>query len=337
MRFGKGANSKNCKQQNDQFRAITHKGRSLNREVSFEFMQLTNIVSGLRVMYKANMPSLCLVAAISVLLVPLFADAQAILAPGGRTLFNKNILFRSFTLIQRQSILNDGSATETTYLQPIAVVYGFAPDWNATAVVPFVAGDDDGWADSSFFVKYDGLFKQNVPGGITRLSAELGVQAPTGADRFSTGAFAFSGDLVFEIARNQKFLLADVAYQIATRNEGGIEAGDRFGFDVSVAYLWFPSADENASRFRKLLSQIVPQGVFGILELNGQVQDRASNRSTELRDTGGVTLLLSPGIEYFLRENLIIDFSIPIPVVQDLNGEQPEPLVSVLIGFRYVL
>lgn len=266
------------------------------------------------------------------------AYGQAILAPGGRTLYNKNLLVRSFTRIQRQSVTRDGTVSQqTTYVQPVALVYGIAPDWNVTAVAPFVVADSSGWADGQFFVKYDGLVKKNVPGGFTRLSAEFGVQAPTGADRFSTGAFAFLGDVVFEKTRNRKFIIADFQYRAATRNDDGVTTGNGIAFDLVPSYLWLPDAERARNPASKVLSRFARHGVFGVLELNGEIQNRARTRTGAVRDSGGATLLLSPGIQYFARPNLIVDFSVPIPVLRDLNGVQPKALAGVLIGFRYVL
>ncbi len=275
----------------------------------------------------------------SMFLFAVSADGQAILAPGGRTLFNRHLLIRSFTRIQRQSIFRDGSVSRhTTYVQPLALVYGIAPDWNVTAVAPFMVADSSGWADAQFFVKYDGLLKQNVPGGLTRLSAEFGVQPPTGASRFSTGAFAFSGDVVFEkVYHNRKFFIADFQYKAATRNDQGVTTGNSVGFDLVPAYQWLPDPDQAQSRVGKLVNKIARHGVFGILELNGEVQNRARTRAVAIRDTGGATLLLSPGIQYFARPNVVVEFSVPIPVLRELNGVQPKPLVGVLVGFRYVL
>ncbi len=271
------------------------------------------------------------------LFLPAMLEAQAIIAPGGRTLFNKNILLRSFLQIQRQSTGADSSDISTTYLQPVALVYGVAPDWNVTAVVPFVLGGDSGVADAQFFIKYDGLYKKNVPGGVTRLVAEVGVQAPTGSDRYSTGAFGFNGDLIFEVAQNQKFLITDLYYQQETRNDEGVKAGNRFGFDLATAYLFLPDADDSWNGLKKLLGHLFQHGIFGILELNGQIQKRAEEGPVRIDDSGGTTIFLSPGLQYFLRPNLIVDFSVPIPIVRNLNGEQPEPLVGILIGFRIVL
>ena len=254
-------------------------------------------------------------------------EAQAILAPGGRTLFNRQLLVRSFTRIDRSTIVEDGRARSLRrYTQPVALVYGFAPGWHATAVTPFVLGENRGRGDSRFFVKYDGLIKRNEPGGLTRLAAEFGVQAPTGSDGYSTGAATYLADLVFLKASKQRHIVADVQYEAATRNGDGVSAGNRALFDVALSYLFLPGKTRRAFH-----------GVFGVVEANGELRGRASDPAGAFGDSGGALLYLSPGLQWFVRRNLILEASAPIPVAYDLNGRQPAPGVGVVFGFRYVL
>jgi len=255
------------------------------------------------------------------------AKAQAILAPGGRTLFNQQLLIRSFTRIDRGTIVQDGMATSTRrYTQPVALVYGFAPGWHATAVTPFVLGEKRGRGDSRFFVKYDGLIKRNEPGGLTRLSAEVGVQAPTGSDGFSSGAAKYLADIVFLKASKQRHIVADVQYEAATRNGEGVSVGNRALFDVALSYLFLPERPKGGYH-----------GVFAVVEFNGEIRGRASDRSGSFADSGGELLYLSPGLQWFVRRNLILEASAPIPVAHHLNGRQPEPGIGAVFGFRYVL
>lgn len=279
--------------------------------------------------------------AVTALLIALAAPAargQAILAPGARTLFNKNVLVRSFTHIQRQSISRDGRVLRRTrYVQPVALIYGMGPDLSVTAVAPFVVAESNGWADSQFFVKYDGLIKRNEPRGLTRLAAEVGVQAPTGTEPFSTGAVAFLGGLLFKRVANQKYFIADVQHKAATRNAQGVTTGNNTRFDLAAAYLWVSQPGKERTGLGKFFGYVARHGIYTLLELNAEIQNRARGSAGAIRNTGGGTVLLSPGLQYFARRNLIVEFSAPIPVVRKLNGLQPRPRVGFLLGFRYLL
>ena len=269
---------------------------------------------------------------------PASASGQAILAPGGRTLFNRHVLVRSFSRIERHSLPLDGTTKSTTrYIQPLAVVYGFAPGWHATAVTPFVAGERNGRGDSRFFVKHDGLIKRNEPGGLTRLSAEFGVQAPTGSDGFSTGAVSYLGDIVFLKASKQRHIIADVQYEAATRNNNGVTVGNRALFDVAFSYLFLPDSNKSRSGEARGIGRLAPHGVFGIVEFNAEVRNRARGRAGAFANSGGGLLNISPGIQYFMKQNLILELSVPIPVARKLNGVQAKPEIGMVFGFRYVL
>ena len=276
--------------------------------------------------------------ALAILIWPRGAEGQAILAPGGRTLFNQQVLVRSFSRIDRRTLLRDGSAIDSRrYIQPVAVVYGFAPGWHATAVTPFVVGESAGRGDSRFFVKYDGLVKRNEPGGLTRLAAEFGMQAPTGSNGFSTEAMSYLGDLVFLKASKQRHIVADAQYEAATRNSDGVTLGNRALFDIALSYLFLPDSDKGRTGTAKGIGRLAPRGVFGIVEFNAEVRNRARDRIDALPNSGGGLLYISPGMQYFVKRNLILELSVPIPVVRKLNGIQPKPQTGVVFGFRYLL
>lgn len=276
--------------------------------------------------------------ALAILIWPPELEGQAILAPGGRTLFNQQVLVRSFSRIDRRTVLRDGGTVSMRrYIQPVAVVYGFAPGWHATAVTPFVVGERTGRGDSRFFVKYDGLVKKNEPGGLTRLAAEFGVQAPTGSDGFSTEAMSYLGDLVFLKASKQRHIVADVQYEAATRNSDGVTIGNRALFDVALAYLFLPETAKSRSAKASGLGKLAPHGLFGLVEFNAEVRNRARDRIGALPNSGGGLLYISPGMQYFMKRNLILELSVPIPVVRKLNGIQAKPQTGVVFGFRYVL
>jgi hypothetical protein len=281
------------------------------------------------------------------------ARAQSIIAPAGRTLFNRASLVRSFAEIGRFSLNADGTSVEgTEYINPLAVVYGLHPNWEAIAVLPYVVAEVttrtagqareeslNGLADAQFFVQYDGLYSKNAPGGLTRLSGVFGVQAPTGAERFSTQAFEYTGGLIFEKAIGLKYhFTGDFQYTFATSNDRGVSIGDGAQFDAVPAYLLImrEGAHENASWGRKVWDRIFRNGTFLILEFNGAWRAHATLHGTDVPNTGGTTLRISPGIQYLPSRSLLVEFSAPLPAVTELNGIQPNPKTSFLVGFRYL-
>ncbi len=279
--------------------------------------------------------------------------AQAIIAPGGRTMFHRGTLIRSFLKVEHTSFQEEGQSREVTrYVTPLALVYGFYPQWTVIAIQPYMSLDINsrmgtevresnlnGLPDSQFVVQYDGLFSRNSPGGLTRLSGVFGIQLPTGAERFSTGAVAYTAGLIFEKAVRLKYVLtSDFQYTLATRNDQGMKMGNRARFDVVPAYFLISegNAASNAGWWRKLYESLFRHGAYLMLEFNGTWQAHSSNGEIQTADSGGTTFSISPGIQYFPKDRFLVEFSAPIPVIKALNGTQPEPESTFLIGLRFL-
>lgn len=278
-------------------------------------------------------------------------EAQTIIAPSGRALFSGATLVRSTVEIHHSSLRSDGeSADVTEYVPSLAVVYGFHPKWTFIAAQPFVRVDtstqggerrdsSNGLADARFFVQYDGLYRRNRPGGLTRLSGVFGLQAPTGASRFSASGVEYTGGLVFEKAMNLKLVFsADVEHTFAAESEEGASVGNRSRFDAASAYFVISRNDPppGASWLRRFYDRAFRHGAYLLVELNGASQDRAREGGREIEDSGGTVLSISPGIQYFFSDTLLVELSFPIPVVKALHGVQPEPESGFVFGFRYL-
>ena len=148
------------------------------------------------------------------------ANAQ-IVAPAGRTLFNRAVMVRSFVRVDNFS---KGPAGESRrrIVNPYALIWGAYPHLSMSFVAPLVTVQSDApgfpgrnltttsFADGAVFSRYD-LFRKSVPGGYTRLSPEIGVRAPTGG-AFSTGATEPIGALIFSHVRDPHFLIADAQF-----------------------------------------------------------------------------------------------------------------------------
>ncbi len=287
-------------------------------------------------------------------LIPQPLCAQSIISSGARTLFNRATLVRSSVEIGTFSIEEDGKSVKITqYVPSVAVVYGFYPKWTVIAAQPYVstslttreAGNplqrisSSGLADTRIFVQYDGLYSRNAPGGLTRLSGIFGLQVPSGADRFSTGAVEYTGGLIFEKAVRLKYVFTgDFEYTVATENKRRISVGDRARFDAALGrfILSGEKPPDEASWWRRSWHRVFRHGAYAILELNGVWQDHGRDQDKQVPNIGGTTLSVSPGIQYFVNDSFLAEFSAPIPAVRELNGMQPKPGTTFVVGFRYL-
>lgn len=64
---------------------------------------------------------------------------------------------------------------------------------------------------------------------------------------------------------------------------------------------------------------------FLLLELNGRWQDQARVGGGVASDSGGHVLYVSPGVQFLLRRNLILEGEMQVPVLHELNGTQLAP------------
>lgn len=262
------------------------------------------------------------------------ATAQGqIVAPAGRTLFNRNVLIRSFVRIDNFDEDVSGHHVRR-FINAYAVVWGAYPNLNLTFVAPLVVVHSENrndpsqnftrtsFADGMVFARYD-LLRKNVPGGYTRLSPEIGIKVPSGG-AFSTSSTDLLGALVFSHWRAPHAGFADAQFTYTTPNDQGLRMGNRWNYDVAYLYGLLP---------RRGLG--IP-ALYVLLEMNGEHVRRTTLNGRPMTDSGGNLVFLSPGIEFQPISRLLVEFSVPLPVVRDLNGKQLRPSSSFLVGIRWL-
>ena len=253
-------------------------------------------------------------AQLTVLAVCLTGVATAqIVAPAGRTLFNRAVMFRTFVRVDNFFSKGPTGKGRRRIVNPYALVALGFPGRNLTTT---------SLADGAVFARYD-LLRKSVPGGYTRLSPEIGVRVPTGGT-LGTGATEPVGALIFSHVRDPHWLIADAQFTYATTNSGGMRRGNRWKYDIAYLHRLLP---------RKGLG--IP-ALYSVLEMNGEHVRRSRLNGTQLTDSGGNLLFLSPGIEFIPNRRFVVEFSLPLPVGRDLNGNQMNPSVSFLAGIRWL-
>jgi hypothetical protein len=76
--------------------------------------------------------------------------------------------------------------------------------------------------------------------------------------------------------------------------------------------------------------------VFVVLELHHEWARRDSNREHDsVEDSGGTTILLSPGLSADLTPNLSAFWAMPIPIYQNLGGQHEELTYEVIAGLSW--
>lgn len=198
---------------------------------------------------------------------------------------------------------------------------------------------DTGFGDLFIVGKYQLLQKDN-PGKTTRITALGRVKFPTGDDnetdaegdllpaplQLGTGSVDYSAGVIFTHIVRRIGFNADVVYNFNTE-ANNFTFGDTLRYDVALGYRIIP----------KVYDVYPAKQLNAYLELNGQFAQRNVAGGITLRDSGGSVVLLSSGIQFIPLGTFLVEASLQIPVVQDLNGTQIKFRPGFNIGFRWLI
>lgn len=196
-----------------------------------------------------------------------------------------------------------------------------------------------GFGDLSLVGVYR-FYRRDVPRATTQFSLIGGFEAPTGSTtQRDRNAPALTGSASKRLPRP---LQPGSGSWDGIVGMAGFQNLDRLSFYGSVQGK-INSEDDNF-RFGNNLHYdftvdyvtLRERNLFFVLELNGVHAWKNKENGTKVRNSGGHILHISPGIEYLPLPYLILESSVQIPIVQDLNGRQPEKRVSVVFGVRYL-
>ncbi|MBI4539402.1 MAG: transporter [Gemmatimonadetes bacterium] len=227
----------------------------------------------------------------------------------------------------------------------LMVPYGVTPQTILMAGIPYVRKTVEGsgsrrtnagLGDAFLLVKQE-LSARDFVAGNRRLALFAGLGLPTGeteADgdllpvplRLGGGTVDLTGQLVYSYVNDRTGVHGAAAYATATSAVGEVRVGDRFRYDLAFGYRIFPSV------YRSLRD--LSLAVY--LELNGTVEAVATQRHQTLPDSGGHTVMLSPGLQLLPLPNWAIDASLQLPLLRDLHGTQLGQDWSIAVGVRTV-
>lgn len=184
------------------------------------------------------------------------------------------------------------------------------------------------------------FYRRDVPRATTQFSVIGGLKAPTGStSQRDRNAPALTGTASQRVPRP---LQPGSGSWDGIVGITGFQNFDRLSFYASVQGK-INSEDDNFRFGNNLHYDFTidyvtraERNLFFVLEFNGIRAGRHEENGSKVRNSGGNTLFVSPGIEYLPLPYLILESSVQIPVVQDLNGRQPEKRVSVVMGLRYL-
>lgn len=131
-----------------------------------------------------------------------------------------------------------------------------------------------------------------------------------------TGAFEIPLGVSFTMQTPRRVgIVADFFYNVNTRGNAA-NGADTFTYDIALG----------ASIYPRTYRTFKEKTLNVYLEVNGSHEMRA-----------GDALFVSPGVQFLVRQNLLVEASVQTPVYQKFMGARPGIDYTVGTGFRWVL
>ena len=223
-----------------------------------------------------------------------------------------------------------------------ALVYGVTPDLALFAIFPYIFRNveltdpssgkridknDSGIGDLTLIGRYT-IYAKDYPSGTARFAPLAGIKLPTGDDDLEPITtesvdlqFGAVSTITWDFGRHE--IDADIIYRINTEAED-FEKGDDLFYDLVYEFRVYPWTLPDVG---------APNFLYLVAEANGIFSQKSELNRKTIDNSGGSILFLSPGIQ-FATKRYILEASIQLPVIQDLNGNQVETDFVFTAGFR---
>ena len=263
----------------------------------------------------------------------------------GVTLFPEGTLINS-RAVTRRLRKADGTKNVDLTVVPTSINYGVNRDLTLGITSPYIrrklstptfTTTVEGLGDTFLVAKYRYHIK-NYPGGTTQFGVVGGVKLPTGdtdardpsgallpmPDQLGSGStdylLAWSGSW---FSRYSRSFHVSVLYKRNTEGDRNFRFGDLINYNLSANWLVYTQPYPR------------PELYLG-MELNGEYTRHNESNGAKVADSGGHRVFLSPTFHLFLSRNWNLEGSIQVPILEDLNGAQPEEDdPRFLLGFRF--
>ena len=130
--------------------------------------------------------------------------------------------------------------------------------------------------------------------------------------------------LVGTFVRDQWGLSADVGH-VLVAPDGEFRFGATTRYDVAIGF-----------RLPRHIETIRTKTAQFYLEWNGSITFRSRQDGSALVNSGGHVAYLSPGLQWVVLPQFLVEGSVQVPVIQDHNGTQPDVSVRLALGLRFL-
>lgn len=274
--------------------------------------------------------------------------------------------FDAFSNSKLETLAENGNETHSLdYLlsSSLSIAHGFNDNLTLSLDIPYVRrhdikeghldgatgevhkhGNSKGIGDLSFLAQYRFLEDNDRNLQAAFLS---GIKFPTGTthDKDKGGARfeiehqpgSGSWDPFVGIAISKELertsFYSNILYTFAAEGVQDTVIGDSFDYNLALAYRLNNNIDnQNQTDTNHIHVGHTHTAWNLILELNGQWRQKQNVSGTTDKNSGGNIIFLSPGLRITLDDNWSMFASIGFPIVQDLNGKQPDTDFRLIVG-----
>jgi hypothetical protein len=211
-------------------------------------------------------------------------------------------------------------------------------------------GDSSGLGDSTVLLQY--RFHNSSSTGFSS-SVLAGMKVPTGSTSETTkggakfgvehqpGSGAWNPILGIAVSKSAGQLSYDAnfLYTFAAEGKDNVDLGALFNYNAALSYRLIGGAqDDHHHEANAQPGHHDTNITFDlIVELNGEWRDKQEINGILDENTGGNTIMLSPGIRMTKKERWSAFLSAGLPVMQNLNGEQHKTNARILFGVGFGL
>ncbi len=271
---------------------------------------------------------------------PINTDTPIMLALQGRGVRTFGKVIRKATLLRDGTEISDPKdRSVTAWVAPVVIPYNIMSEkFQAGIIAPFMNVDlntggkeasSSGIGDVRMFTKYL-VYQFDRKNETIRVASKAGIKLPSGDEEKSPPLGTGSTDYFFTTvaawikARNGIYL--EGIYNLNT-SKGAVDFGNSVSYNLAFGYRLLP-----------VVYQTYPSPQLnGFLEINGTTTNRNSINRQEVKDSGGTTIFLAPGIQYVGGRRWLLEASFQFPIVNAPNGTQLATDWTVSFGGRVLL
>lgn len=277
-----------------------------------------------------------------ILTTPAYTLAKGKLALGTSLHYNNFEQFSGAKFVSLNARRIHAHSFDSAMTNTLSAAYGITDDWDLILTYPYrykynlqtsFAGVTIDEGDSIGFGDLNLLTKYRVVKKVTQISLLAGIKMPTGQTNernefgFKLGADDQPGTgswdplIGFAISRPYKQFSFDAStlYRISTQGLNDVIVGDLLSYNLAASYKFDHCTDFTL-----------------VLELNGVWQEKVEHHGLKDNNHGGNIIYLSPGFRVNFGE-IAWNLSIGFPLINDLNGFQPNAGVQLYTGLSLLI